>query len=354
MSVPPKSPVAAHYADAGVDLDAAERLVGRIREVAGRASRPEVLAGVGPFSGSFRLQGYRDPVLVASADGVGTKLKISALLDRYEDAGRDIVNHSVNDVLASGARPLFFLDYLASDGVGDDVRLRIIAGIAEACAEAGCALLGGETADLPGIYIRGSFDVAGFLVGAAERDELVDGSRVRPGDALLGIPSNGLHTSGYSLARKLFGVGMDGDAAAERAALDTYQPALGTTLGEALAVPHRSYLDVIGPHLGRISGIAHITGGGLPGNVPRMLPKGVAARLHWGTWEVLPIFEMIRARGVDLAEMLHVFNLGLGMVIAVAPGDADPLLAAIDGAVRVGEVIGRAEGEPGFVLEGAP
>lgn len=352
MTERPNVPVAARYAEAGVDVDAADRFVDRVRRTAAAATRAEVLAGIGPFSGAFRLTGYRDPVLVASADGVGTKLKISALLDRYEDVGRDIVNHCINDVLALGAKPLFFLDYLASDGVDDDARLRLVAGMAEACAQAGCALLGGETADLPGIYIRGSFDVAGFLVGAAERDELLDVSRIAAGDALIGVPSNGLHTNGYSLVRRLFDVGMGGDPAVERGRLDVHVPELGTTLGDALATPHRSYLDALGPHLGSIKGIAHITGGGLPGNVPRMLPEGVAARVRWGSWSVPPLFRLIEARGVEPDEMLRVFNMGLGMVLAVAPGDADALLGAIPGAVRVGDIVACGEGEPRFRLDG--
>ena len=202
-------PAGSSYAAAGVDIDAAERLVTRFAELARGARRPEVLADVGPFSGLFRLGSYRDPVLVASTDSVGTKVKLAVLLERYEGLGHDLVNHCVNDALTAGAEPLFFLDYIGGSGVTDEAKLALVGGVAAACREAGCALLGGETADMPGLYASGDFDLVGFIVGVVERDAVIDGSRIREGDALLGLPSNGLHTNGYSLVRKLFGVGMD-------------------------------------------------------------------------------------------------------------------------------------------------
>jgi len=222
------------YAQAGVDVDAAARLVDRIKEMARATHRPEVLAGVGPFSGLFRLSGYQDPVLVASADGVGTKLKIAALLDRYDTVGLDLVNHCVNDILTTGAEPLFFLDYLASSGLSEEAKTAIVQGVASACQAVGCALLGGETADMPDIYGRGDFDLVGFIVGVIERGQIIDGNTFRQGDALLGLPSSGLHTNGYSLARKVFGGGRGGDPAVERTRLGGTYPGVKATLGEAL------------------------------------------------------------------------------------------------------------------------
>src|SRR3990172_2420933 len=222
------------YAAAGVDIDAAERLISRFAELARGARRPEVIADVGPFSGLFRLGSYRDPVLVASTDSVGTKVKLAVLLERFEGLGHDLVNHCVNDALPAGAEPLFFLDYIGGSGVTDEAKLALVGGVAAACREAGCALLGGETADLPGLYAAGDFDLVGFIVGVCERDALVDGSRIAAGDVLLGLPSDGLHTNGYSLVRKVFGVGMGpstgsgrADVAEERARLEKTYPGLG-------------------------------------------------------------------------------------------------------------------------------
>ena len=283
------------YAAAGVDIDAAERLISRFAELARGARRPEVIADVGPFSGLFRLGSYRDPVLVASTDSVGTKVKLAVLLERYEGLGHDLVNHCVNDALTAGAEPLFFLDYIGGSGVTDEAKLALVGGVAAACREAGCALLGGETADMPGLYASGDFDLVGFIVGVVERDAVIDGSRIREGDALLGLPSNGLHTNGYSLVRKVFGVGLDGDPDAERAVLYANYPGLGVTLGEALMTPHRCYYSELKPLLvgaplaapsrsgaqraAPLRGIAHITGGGIPGNVPRILPEALGARI---------------------------------------------------------------------------
>ena len=234
------------YAQAGVDVDAAARLVDRIAEMARSTRRPEVLADVGPFGGLFRLSGDRDPVLVASADGVGTKLKLAALLGRFQGVGADLVNHCVNDIFCAGAEPLFFMDYIASGSLSDDQRAGIVEGVAGACRAAGCALLGGETADLPDVYGPGDFDLVGFIVGVVERDAILprkDGASIRAGDALLGLPSNGLHTNGYSLARKVFGVGLGGDAREERARLERYYRELGATLGDALLAVHRCYYN---------------------------------------------------------------------------------------------------------------
>jgi len=332
-------PKAMTYAQAGVDVDAAARLVDRIKELARATHRPEVLAGVGPFSGLFRLSGYRDPVLVASADGVGTKLKIAALLGRYGTVGVDLVNHCVNDVLTTGAEPLFFLDYLASSGLSEDENTAIVQGVASACQAAGCALLGGETADMPDIYGRGDFDLVGFIVGVVERGQIIDGNTIREGDVLLGLPSSGLHTNGYSLARKVFGVGLGGDPEEERARLHRTYPDLEGTLGEALLAPHRCYYNELKPVFDKLKGIAHITGGGIPGNLPRILPQGLAARLRRGSWPVQPIFRLIQERGnVAEDEMYRTFNMGLGMIVACAPEEVEAVRSQVPEALVVGEV----------------
>jgi phosphoribosylformylglycinamidine cyclo-ligase len=328
------------YSQAGVDVDAAARLVDRFKELAKATHRPEVLAGVGPFGGLFRLKGYRDPVLVASADGVGTKLKIASVLGRYDTVGIDLVNHCVNDILTTGAEPLFFLDYLASSTLSDDAKAAIVKGVASACQAVGCALLGGETADMPDIYGRGDFDLVGFVVGAAERGQIIDGSTIRQGDVLLGLPSSGLHTNGYSLVRKVLGVGLGGGQEEERARLQSSYPGLEGTLGQALLAPHRCYYNELKPVLGRLRGIAHVTGGGIPGNLPRILPEGLAARLRRQSWSVQPIFRLIQERGnVAEDEMYRTFNMGLGMVVACAPEDVETLRAHVAEAVVVGEVV---------------
>jgi phosphoribosylformylglycinamidine cyclo-ligase len=340
------------YAQAGVDVDAAARLVDRIAEMARSTRRPEVLADVGPFGGLFRLSGYRDAVLVASADGVGTKLKLASLLGCYQGVGMDLVNHCVNDIFCAGAEPLFFLDYIASGSLSDDERAAIVQGVAEACRAADCALLGGETADLPDVYGRGDFDLVGFIVGVVERDAIINGASIREGDALLGLPSSGLHTNGYSLARKVLGVGLGGDVEEERARLERHYPELGMTLGDALLAVHRCYYSEMKPVLGKLKGIAHITGGGLPGNLPRILPdpsagsgQALTARLHKGSWPVPPIFRLIQERGnIAEDEMYRAFNMGLGMVLICDASDVEAVRAQAPEALAVGEVVrGAAE-----------
>ena len=354
------------YSQAGVDVDAAARLIDRIKELARATHRPEVLAGVGPFSGLFRLSGYRDPVLVASADGVGTKLKIAALLARYDTVGIDLLNHCVNDILTTGAEPLFFLDYLGSSDLSEEAKTAIVQGVASACQAVGCALLGGETADMPDIYGRGDFDLVGFIVGVVERDQIIDGSTIREGDVLLGLPSSGLHTNGYSLVRRVFGVGLGGDPEEERARLSCTYPGLEGTLGEALLAPHRCYHDVLKAiragadrHPPLPKGIAHITGGGIPGNLPRILPdgpsagsgQGLAARLRRGSWPVQPIFRLIQERGkVAEDEMYRTFNMGLGMILACAAADVEAVRAQAPEALVVGEVIAQ-KGEQRAIID---
>jgi phosphoribosylformylglycinamidine cyclo-ligase len=330
------------YARAGVDLIARANLVDRIKQVTAKASRPEVLSGVGPFSALIKLATYREPVLSASTDGVGTKLRLAILMDRYDTVGQDLVNHCVNDILTSGAEPLFFLDYLGSSSLPDDRKLEVIEGMTAACNAHGCAFVGGETADMPDIYAPGDFDLVGFIVGVVEREHVIDGSKVRAGDALLALPSTGLHTNGYSLVRRVFGIGTGGDPATDRAALDTAYSELGTSLGEALLAVHRSYYHDLAPVLTRLHAIAHITGGGLIDNVPRVLPEGLAARIDRAAWRVPPLFALIQERGgLSDAEMFHTFNMGLGIVLIVGQDEADAITREVPDAFTVGDVIER-------------
>ena len=331
------------YAGVGIDLEQRRATVQRYREVTRGATRPEVLSGVGPFGGLFALgNNYRDPVLVASTDSVGTKVKLASLVGRYEGLGHDVVNQSVNDALTAGAEPLFFLDYLASSDMSPETKVALVKGIAEACEAAGCALLGGETADMPDVYPPGEFDLAGFVVSVVERDSIIDGSRIVAGDLLFGLPSNGLHTNGYSLARPALGIGTDAaNADADRARLERFDHELGESLADALLKPHRSYVNAVKPALRLIKGMSHNTGGGLEENIPRMLPDdSLGARFDRGSWPVPPIFGLIQRSGrIEDEEMYRVFNMGLGFVLAVASGDADALRSLIPEALLVGEVV---------------
>ncbi len=345
---------ASAYAQAGVDVAAARRLVPRLAELARLARRPEVIADVGPFAGLFRLGAYRDPVLVASTDSVGTKVKLGALLGRYQGLGHDVVNQNVNDIITTGAEPLFFLDYIGGFSLDEEAKVALVRGVAEACRDAGCALLGGETADLPGVYASGDLDLVGFVVGVVERDALVDGSRIAEGDVLLGLPSSGLHTNGFSLARKVVGVGLGGDPDEERERLGRTFPGLEGTLGDALLAPHRCYYNDLRPLFPQLKGIAHITGGGLPGNVPRILPDGLAARVDRSAWNLPPIFRLIQSydpsgeRGhIAEEEMYRTFNMGIGLVLAVAPADLDSVRSQLPQALVVGEVV-RGTGDRRF------
>ncbi len=347
------------YAGAGVDIDARRRFIERIRPIARATHRPEVLAGVGPFGGLFELGKYREPVLVSSTDSVGTKVRIAALLGRYESIGVDLVNQNVNDIITAGAEPLFFLDYIASSTLTPDDKEALVRGVASACKEAGCALIGGETADMPGLYTPGDFDVVGFVVGAVERDAIIDGSSIRAGDALLGLPSNGLHTNGFSLVRRAFGVGLGGaqtggrpaDPAEERARLARVYPQLAHSLGEELLRTHRSYVREALAVRGKVKGIAHITGGGLIENVPRMLPAGLGARIDRSAWEPPAIFRVMGREGnIAEDELWRTFNMGLGLVLAVDPARVAAVRSALPEALVVGEVV-AAEGERRVRLE---
>ena len=305
------------YSDAGVDIDAATRATDRIKELARTTFNQRTLSDIGSFGGMFdgAFPNLSEPVLVASADGVGTKLKIAFIASVHNTVGRDLVNHCVNDILVQGARPLFFLDYIATGKLSPDVVAQIIEGITNGCRENGCVLLGGETAEMPGFYSEGEYDIAGFIVGVVERKKIIDGKTIAPDDVLLALPSAGLHTNGYSLARKLF-LEVAGYTA------QTHLPELQMTVGEALLQPHLSYLRPLEGLIdkGLIKGLAHITGGGLTDNIPRILPDGTAVEIQKGSWPILPVFEAMRAIGnVSAAEMYRTFNLGVGMVIVSAP-----------------------------------
>ena len=332
---------ASAYAEVGVDVDANDRLIPRYRALAQTATRPEQLGDVGAFSGLFELSGYRNPVLAASTDGVGTKVMIASLAGRLEGVGRDLVNHCINDILCAGAAPLFFLDYLAANELSEDDKLAVVSGVAAACRESGIALLGGETADMPDLYPSGQFDLAGTIVGALERGREITGASIAPGDAVLGLASNGLHTNGYSLARAVFGLRPEGGSWDERRArLEAYEPALGESLGDALLRPHISYWPALRGVLDKIKGIAHITGGGIAGNVERVLPAGVRVELDSSRWPEPPIFGLIQSRGeISTAEMHRVFNMGLGLAVVVAAEDVDAVVDNMQDATRIGEVL---------------
>ena len=321
------------YRQAGVDIDAGNEVVRRIRSLARGTFTPGVLSDIGSFGGLFRLDaaGIADPVLVASADGVGTKLKIAFMTGEHRTIGRDLVNHCVNDILVQGAEPLFFFDYLATGRLEPDVAVQIVEGLAAACRENRCALLGGETAEMPGFYSEGEYDVAGFIVGAVARDRLIDGKQIATGDGLIGLPSSGLHTNGYSLARRV---------AFEIAGLshDSFVPEIDTTIGAALLVPHRSYLTAVRPLLstGRIKGMAHITGGGITDNLPRILPQGLHAEIDRSSWRVPPIFEWIQTTGrVPRDDMFRAFNMGVGLIMVCSASNVDEVIGSL-----------RSSGEP--------
>ena len=326
------------YSQAGVNIDAGNEAVRRIKALATRTYTSGVLAGVGSFGGLFALPAtVRDPVLVASADGVGTKLKVAFMAGVHDTIGVDLVNHCVNDVLVQGARPLFFLDYLATGRLAPDVAEQIVAGVARACIDNRCALLGGETAEMPGFYQDGEYDVAGFIIGLVARARVIDGRGVERGDSLIALPSSGLHTNGYSLARRI---------AFDELGLtvDSHVAELGETLGAVLLRPHQSYLHAIEPLLdsGVIRGMAHITGGGITDNLPRTLPDGLGYRIDHESWTVPPLFRWLqKAGGVHDAEMFRAFNMGVGMILVVGPADTDTVLSRLRAGGDVGWLLGH-------------
>jgi phosphoribosylformylglycinamidine cyclo-ligase len=314
------------YRDAGVDIDAASRAKARIKRLARQTFSPRVLKDVGAFGGFFALRGLpRDAVLVASVDGVGTKLKLAFALDRHSTVGADIVNHCVNDIAVHGAAPLFLLDYLATGKIRPEVVAEIVGGLARACRAVGCALIGGETAEMPGFYPPNEYDLAACIVGWVRRSRILDGSGIRPGDVILGLASSGLHTNGYSLARKVL-------LEQEGMELTQHIPELGRTLGDELLAPHRCYWPVVQPLLARrwLKGIVHVTGGGLTDNTPRILPPGCQTEIRLGSWPVLPIFELVARRGrVPQDDMLRTFNMGIGLALVVAERDLPRVTQAL-------------------------
>lgn len=313
------------YRDAGVDIDEAERAVSRIKRHAKKTFTKAVLTSIGSFGAGFRLRGFKQPVLVSSADGVGTKLKVAFMTGRHDTVGEDLVNHCVNDILVQGANPLFFLDYFSAGKLDALVAEQVVAGIARGCKRNGCALIGGETAEMPGLYAPGEYDLAGFIVGAVEKSQLLTGAGIRAGDVLLGLPSSGLHTNGYSLARKLL---------FEVAGLsaDTQVPELGCTVADELLKVHRSYTSALKPLLraGLLKGAAHITGGGITDNLPRILPAGLGALIDTGAWAEPPIFRLLKEiGGIPEEDYRRSFNLGVGMILAIGKrklGEAEKAL----------------------------
>ncbi len=321
----PVSPVS--YRDAGVDIAAGNEAVRRIRSLAKSTFTPGVLSDIGSFGGLFQLDRdrYREPVLVSSADGVGTKLKVAFMTGRHDTVGADLVNHCVNDILVQGAEPLFFLDYLATGRLLPKVAELVVAGVARGCRENRCALVGGETAEMPGFYADGEYDIAGFIVGVVEKSNIIDGRTAVPGDVLVGLLSAGLHTNGYFLARRVI---------FETAgyAPDTFVRELGATVADALLAPHRSYLSAIQPLLPGtlVKGMAHITGGGITENLPRVLPEGTSASIDTRGWDVPPVFRLLQDRGgMTSPEMFRVFNMGIGLIVVCAPSDAGSVVDAL-------------------------
>ncbi len=334
------------YKDAGVDIDAGDALIDRIKPAVAATHRPGVLQGLGGFGGLFELpvDRYRRPVLVSGTDGVGTKLRLALALGRLDTIGIDLVAMCANDVLTLGAEPLFFLDYYATGKLDVDAGAAVIGGIAAGCEQAGCALIGGETAELPGMYADGDFDLAGFCVGVVERDAIIDGSTITAGARVLGLPSSGAHSNGYSLLRRVL----------EHAGGSPRLPD-GTPVAEAALTPTRIYVRAIHALLAEVPvlGMAHITGGGLPGNVPRVLPDGLQARIRASAWTWPPLFRWLQdTGGIETAEMLRTFNCGIGMVLVVAASDADRAMALLRSAGETPMDLGVIEpGDQGLVVD---
>jgi len=328
------------YRESGVDLDRMDGLKERIKGFAASTHGPEVLDSSGSFAGLYQLSGYQQPVLVASTDGVGTKMKIAAQLGHFESVGQDLVTLNVNDIITRGAKPLFFLDYIAFSKLDTQRLDNLMRGIAWGCREVGCALISGETAQIPQVYSGDEMDLAGFVVGAVERDQLLESKNIEAGNVLVGVPSSGLHTNGFSLVRQVFNTDGEPDV------LYSHFDELNHELGEELLVPHRSYYPMLAPVLGLINGLAHITGGGLPGKLPAILPDGLAAEINSGSWPVLPIFKIIQKEGgISDDEMYRVFNMGLGMVAVCPEDNVANVLEHLPDAMVIGKMIPQGNGE---------
>ena len=342
MTTQPSAPLT--YRDAGVDIDAGDALVDRIKPLAARTMRPGVLAGIGGFGALFQVPGkYREPVLVSGTDGVGTKLRLAFEWNRHDTVGVDLVAMSVNDILVQGAEPLFFLDYFACGKLSVDTAAAVVGGIARGCELAGCALIGGETAEMPGMYPDGEYDLAGFAVGAVEKSAILDGKSIHPGDVVLGLASSGAHSNSYSLVRKIL----------ERAGARPDQDFYGQPLADVVMAPTRIYvkqvLAALAKHGASIKGLAHITGGGLLDNVPRILQPGLAAQLHRANWEMPKLFQWLQEQGgVEDTEMYRVFNCGIGMVLVVDPAEAEAIAATLreqgETVSTLGEIVEQKEG----------
>jgi phosphoribosylformylglycinamidine cyclo-ligase len=336
------------YAGAGVNIHLADTLKAGLKQKVRKTRRPEVLGAIGGFGGLFALdtKRYKRPVLVSSMDGVGTKLKIAVALNKHDTVGQDLVNHCVNDIAVVGAEPLFFLDYIGMGKLEPRVFSQIIDGLVKACAEAGCALIGGETAQMPGMYSAGDYDLVSTIVGVVERGQIIDGSQIRPGDAIIGLASNGLHTNGYSLARQILFAQM-------RVRFDDYHGALGCTFGEELLKVHRNYWPVIRKIRNSIHGAAHITGGGFYDNIPRVLPKNCRAVVRTGSWEVPVVFKLLQeGGGVTEEEMHRVFNMGIGMVLMVDPKSVVAIQKVASRAGVKSYLMGEIrKGKPAVVIE---
>ena len=335
------------YRDSGVDVDLMDGLKDRIRAFAAMTHGPEVINAEGSFAGLYQLSGYKQPVLVASTDGVGTKLKIASHLGHFESIGQDLVSLNVNDILTKGAKPLFFLDYIAFSNLDSQRMETLMRGITWGCREVECALIGGETAQMPGTYAGDELDLAGFVVGVVERDRLIDGRNISCGDYLVGVPSSGVHTNGFSLVRHVFDIDRNPSAL-----FDRYEE-LNHQLGEELLIRHRCYYPLLSPVLGLVKGLAHITGGGLPGKMAAILPGEVAASFEVGKWRIPPIFDVIQRKGkVSAEEMYAVFNMGLGMVAVCGEDDLEAFQELVPGSAVVGRVV-RREGEAQVILGGS-
>jgi len=330
------------YASSGVDIDAGNRAVELMKESVKATYNESVLSGIGSFGGLFDVSALKqmdNPVLVASTDGVGTKVKLAAFVGRYRGIGHDIVNHCINDILVQGARPLFFMDYFATSKLNPEHTAEVVTGIAEACKESGMALLGGETAEMPGVYQPDEFDVAGTIVGVLERDRILPRPNLLAGDLILCLPSSGPHTNGYSLIRKVF----------EGADLEAVVPELGCSLADALLAPHRSYFNVLYPHLDKVKALAHLTGGGFIENIPRVLPENLNVVIHQGSWQVPPVWKLIQEIGnISTEEMYRVFNMGIGMVVIVDKSIAADFQSSVsEPTFVIGELV---EGEKKVIL----
>jgi phosphoribosylformylglycinamidine cyclo-ligase len=344
-SEPGKQPVRRlTYAKAGVDIARKTSVIASIRKMAGSTLGPQVLSGVGFFGGMYEFSGYKEPVLVSSVDGVGTKIKLALALNKHDTVGIDIVNHCIDDILTCGAQPLFFLDYIGTGNVAPERTEAIVRGLAEACKDAGCALIGGEIAEMPSVYQGDDYDLVGFIMGVVEKSKIIKGEDIVEGDTVIGLPSSGPHTNGYTLARRVLGE--------TKKDLQVYYPSLGRTLGEALLEPHRSYYKAVKPVLPLLKGIAHVTGAGIIGNVARILPKGLAVDVRSEAWGIPPLFKLIQERGnVDTREMYRVFNMGIGMILVCDPGNAPKLTEAISDATVIGNVV-RPRGRVRAIIDG--